>query len=554
MPELDVVPDVVLDVVPDAVRAIAETASELLGAVVGPDTDLLDSGATSITVIVLVGRVRRIAGDGLTPAVVLRGRTPREIASLAARDGAGASDQETTGDPARYPRSAAGRPERERTTGTGDRRAAQSPRWVTGLPITQYRMWYIEQQYPGAGDSAAPVLFRIRGDLHVDALERAVRYVVQRHEALRTLLCSTDGKYVEARVVAVHDTASPWDVLPVAPDDLPAALDEFLWQTFDLNHDLPVRARLFRIDPADHLLAMSLHHTAYDGWSDGVLARDLSAAYVAYAARATPDLPEAAGFHAVAALQTARAEAAGSDDEYWLEHLRGVPDLPLGFPPSSSTGSVQEVPVRLDAIDADQLRGACSRFHTTPSAIYLAAWVLALRAETGATDFAVGMPLAGRTVCEAENVIGCFASSAILRFPSSVGDGAECLRHGAGLLERAMTGQFMPLERLFWQLRPTDTGRNPFCQVGFVVQNNAHDPLALPGLQVERVRVPQRTSIFEMALVLWPGSVFGSYVWYRDDVVARDRAERLADSWLEHMARLCADPEPAKSSGARCIY
>src|SRR5262249_13949339 len=149
---------------------------------------------------------------------------------------------------------------------------------------------------------------------------------------------------------------------------------------------------------------------------------------------------------------------------------------------------------------------------TTTTAVYLAAWILALREETGARDFAIGMPLAGRTVTEAEDVIGCFASSAILRFPAGVAAGADCLRYAGQLLDRVMTDQFMPLERLFWELKPRDTGRHPFCQVGFVVQNNEHTPLVLADLAVERIRVPQRTSVFEMALVLWEGADLGSHV------------------------------------------
>jgi mycobactin peptide synthetase MbtE len=519
------------------VSAIADIASELLGADINADSDLFDAGATSITVIVLVGRARRAVGDALTPATVLQGRTPREIVRLAALP----PDDE----PASAPAAAASRI----GTASDDSRATRSPRWVTGLPITQYRMWFIEQRFPGAGDSAAPVLFRIRGPLDVDAMRRAVEFLVLRHEALRTKLVCADGKHVDPQVVATNDEAI-WSV----QDWFDEALEAFLWTPFDLNRELPVRARLFRDNAHEHVLALVVHHTAYDGWSDGVLCRDISAAYAAYAAGAEPVLPPALGFHAAARLQTERAEPGA--DEFWLDHLRGVPDIPLGAAPGSSTGTVREIPVQWPDIETDVLRAACSRLGATTTAVYLAAWILALREETGADDFAVGMPLAGRTVREAENVIGCFASSAILRFPDSVPSGPDCVRHSARLLERAMTDQFLPLERMFFALRPEETGRNPFCQVGFVMQNNEHDPLTLPGLDVARMRARQRTSIFEMALVLWPGSIsgsaeFGNYVWYRDDVVSRDRAERLARRWPAHVAHLCADRGATIDEGCR---
>lgn len=495
-----------------AVTAIVQTAGELLDAPVGPDTDLVAAGANSITMIVLVGRLYPVFGLALTPSVMLRGRTPRGIAAFVAQA---------------VPRD---RP------GTGRHR-----RWVGGLPITQYRMWYIEQQHPGTGDSANPVVFRIRGALDIGALERAVRCVVGRHEALRTRLRSPDGKHIDVDIADPADLGAVLAVEPVPAPELGDALDAFLWRGFDLGGELPLRARLWRVADDEHVLAFAVHHTAYDGWSDGVLCRDLSAAYRAVVAGTRPELPPAVGFHAVARLQVDRAEAAGGDDDYWLEHLRGVPDLPLGATPATDTGTVAEVGLRLDGIDRDRVRQVSARLRTTTTAVYLAAWVLALREETGARDFAIGMPLAGRTVTEAEDVIGCFASSAILRFPAGVGAGADCLRYAGQLLDRVMTDQFMPLERLFWELKPRGTGRHPFCQVGFVVQNNAHAPLVLADLAVERIRVPQRTSVFEMALVLWEGADLGSHVWYRQDVVEHGRVVRLTERWWAYVRMLCEE-------------
>jgi mycobactin peptide synthetase MbtE len=503
------------------VTATVQAAAELLDAPVDPDTDLIEAGANSITMIVLVGRLYPVFGPALTPALMLHGRTPRRIAALvayAARETNAASSR-----PAPRPR--------------------RSGRWVGNLPITQYRMWYLEQRHPGAGDSNSPAIYRLRGALDVGALNEAVRFVVVRHEALRTRLSSADGKYVDAEVVEKDAVGEVLAVEPVTEGELPDALHAFLWRGFDLAAELPLRARLFQVDDG-YVLAFSVHHTAYDGWSDGVLCRDLSAAYRAAVDGTLPELPPVAGFHAVARLQADRAEAAGGDGDYWLEHVRGVPDVPLGAVPATDTGSVAEVDVRLDGVDPGRIRRLTATFHTTSTAVYLAAWVLALRDETGADDFAIGMPLAGRTVAEAEDVIGCFASSAILRFPADVGTGVDCLRYTAKLLDRVMTDQYMPLERLFLELEPPETGRHPFCQVGFVMQNNAHSSLHLSGVEVERVRPPQPTSAFEMALVLWEGADLGSHVWYREDVVERERAARLVERWLGQLSLLCQE-EPA---------
>jgi non-ribosomal peptide synthetase component F len=247
------------------------------------------------------------------------------------------------------------------------------------------------------------------------------------------------------------------------------------------------------------------------------------------------------GFHEAARHQIAVTRP--RTDDFWLEHLDGVPDLPLDSLPGAGSGRVRELPVPLEEVDQDAVRAASQRLGTTSSAVYLAAWVLALRDETSARDFALGTPLAGRIVAEAEDVVGCFASSAILRFPGTVGDGDDCLRYAADLLEQALTDQYVPLERILWTLAPEPTGRNPFCQVGFVVQNNSHDTLTLGDLPVGRIRLPQTESVFEMALVLWPGSTLGSHLWFRDDAVSDDRAARLITGWLHHVRSLGTTPE-----------
>ncbi|MBO0868658.1 MAG: AMP-binding protein [Micromonosporaceae bacterium] len=465
------------------VDAVVRAAAELLGVPVGPDDDLFELGADSLTAIRLATRLE------LKAAAVLRGRTPRAIAGAAG-------------------------------VATGRRRQGRDWRWVGELPISQYRMWYLEQQHPGTPDTIRQLLFHIAGPLDVPALSSAVDAVVRRHEALRTLLRAPDGRHVEPCVVTVDG------VLEVEPAE---DIDEFLHRPFDLAHHIPLRAGLFQTGVQEYRLALAVHHTAFDGWSEGVLCRDLSAAYRGIA------LPGAPGFSAVARLQSRRA---GDDDAFWLDHLRGVPEIALGSTPAAGSGPLASVPVELSEVDTTAVHRMCAARRVTPGAVYLAAWVQALRAETGSLDFAVGMPLAGRTVAAAEEVVGCFASSAVLRFPRSIVDTDDCLRHSGELLERLLGDPYVPLERAYFDLRPPQTGRNPFCQVGFVLQNNQHDDLSLAGLTVHAIQVRPRRSVFELALELWKQTPQDSQIWYRTDVVDPARAARLAEGWLTVVAEL----------------
>jgi mycobactin peptide synthetase MbtE len=465
-----------------AVARVAAAASELLGTLVGPDTDLFDAGADSITVIRLAGRL------GLTAAGVLTGRTPRLIAATAA------------------PR-------------TDDAEAGQDlgTRWVANLPLTQYRMWWTESHHPGNADMINQLLFEVDGELDTEAFAAAIRAVVARHEALRTTLRPASRRWIDAVPAA--------DLRPECPvvEHSAAAVGEFIATPFDLAEDLPLRARIFRIDQTRHLVALTVHHVAYDGWSEALLCADLSAAY------AGTVLPGANGFRDVALDQIKRAPSAG---RFWFDHLAGVPEIPL-VPPgavNSGAGPVAEHRLSADALDHAAVQRICARYRVTDTVVYLAAWVWALRGETQSADFALGMPLSGRTIAEADEVIGCFASSAVLRFPDNVATIEDCLAHGAALLERLLLDQYVPLERILAEQQPPGTGRNPFCQVGFVMQNMPPGLLELGPARVQRRPVPRTESLFELALEIHKAT--GEIViWHRTDVVAAERVARLAEGW-----------------------
>lgn len=496
---------------------VADAAGELLGTPVGLDTDLFDAGADSIVAIRLASRL------GLSAAAILSGRTPRAISAasvISAEQGrpaelADARDVGVDG-------------------GSDDGAHDDSGRWVANLPLTQYRMWFLESHNPGIADMINPLIFRVRGDLDTAALAAALRAVVARHEALRTTLRPRSRRWIDA-------VTGPGDqVTCETAAYTEAALHDFVAAPFDLAEEPPVRARIFRVSGTEHLVALAVHHVAYDGWSEAVLCRDLSAAYDGAI------LPPAHGFRAVALTQIRRAPRTG---RFWFDHLAGVPEIPLAAPGDvpAGPGPVTEHRVPADAIDRAAVAAICARHRVTETVVLLAAWVAALRAECRSTDFAIGMPLSGRTIAEADDVIGCFASSAVLRFPPDVPTGQDCLIHAAGLLERLLADQYVPLERVLAEQRPAATGRNPFCQVGFVMQTMPACELTLTGAQVDRLPVPRTESLFELALEIRKatGEIL---IWHRTDVVPAERAARLGRRWIDAIAALAAEREGAYSS------
>ncbi len=481
------------------VARVAAAASQLLDVPVGADTDLFDLGADSITVIRLASRLQVGAGT------VLRGRTARVIAESAAQH-------------------------RERPAAGPD--TAESGRWVFNLPMTQYRMWFVESHHPGLADLTNPLLFKVHGELDTAAFATAVRAVVARHEALRTALRPESRRWIDAVPV-------PYDRMEcTVVDHDAAAVREFIAAPFDLAVDLPLRARIFRVSATEHVVVLAVHHVAYDGWSEAVLCRDLSAAYAGRV------LPVAPGFREVALLQVTQAPAT---DRFWFDHLADVPEIPLvesgEVPPGA--GPVAEHRLPADGIDQATLQAVCARLRVTDTVVFLAAWVWALREETGGRDFALGMPLSGRAVAEADDVVGCFASSAVIRFPQEVRTVEDCLQHAAELLERLLADQYVPLERIILGQQAPASGRNPLCQVGFVMQNMPAGELRLDGARVERLPVARGESLYELALEI-DKPTGGIVIWHRTDVVAPDRVARLGRRWLSTIAALDTEHEGAQ--------
>ncbi|RSM44877.1 hypothetical protein DMA12_15150 [Amycolatopsis balhimycina DSM 5908] len=445
------------------VATVVRIAAHLLGTRVGEDTDLIDAGADSITVIRLAGRLR------LRADTVLAHRTPAAIAAA------------IPGEPG------------------GPRSAEPDPtRWVAGLPITQYRMWWAEEHRPGAAELIHPLLFEITGPLDTAACLRAVRAVAVRHEALHSVLRRHSHRFVEA----VPTDRPPECANGEFTED---AVNSFCAKPFDLAAGPPLRAAIFRRGENDHLLAVAIHRVAIDGASESVFCRDLSTAYTGAELRPAP------GFRAVAREEVTTAPA---PDPFWHEHLRGVPDLPLD-PAAEGANPVTDHPLAL--IPAS-------------TAEWLAAWVQALRAETGAADFALRMPLFGRTLPAADDVIGCFATSAFLRFPGEAATFDDCVEHATTLLARLLTNQHVPIEQLAAQRAPN--GRAPVCQAVFSLQNTEPASLTLPGATARRIRLPSPCSAMEVALEIHPGEN-RALLWHRPDALPAERAVRLADRWRE---------------------
>ncbi len=381
------------------------------------------------------------------------------------------------------------------------------------LSFAQERLWFLDQLEPGSAVYNVCQAVRISGPLDSVALEKALNDVVRRHEILRTNVRSVDGRPVQViapeRTIAIASMdASAWGEGP-ADLELQRRLREESRRPFNFERDLLLRALLVRLSPTESVLMLTMHHIISDGWSLGILFRELAALYAGYCSGQLCKLPELpiqfADFvlwereHVHdAALERALA--------YWKKQLGGtlpVLELPLDHPRSAtatSRGALQSLTL------SRTLTGALKTFGQQEGATLfmtlLAAFQVLLHRWSGQEDIVVGSVVAGRRKVELEKLIGFFVNTLVLR-----GDLAgnptfrELLARVRDSSLAALAHQDLPFERLVKELRPDRTvGRNPLFQVMFVLQNAPMAPTDLPGLSLEPIDVDTGTTKFDLTL------------------------------------------------------
>ncbi|MFI5572539.1 amino acid adenylation domain-containing protein, partial [Streptomyces sp. NPDC051740] len=412
-----------------------------------------------------------------------------------------------------------------------------------------------------------PAALRLTGDLDRTALEAALADVVARHEPLRTVFGEdADGPY--QRVLPVDLGRPGLDVVPVADASrLDAELRAAARCTFDLERELPFRARLFELTEQDHVLLLTVHHIAGDGWSMGPLSRDLTAAYAARCAGVVPAWTELPVQYADYTLW--QREVLGSEDdpdsaltgqvEFWREALAGLPeelDLPRDrtrpATPSYRGDFVEfEVPAQVhERLVALARESGASVFMVVQSAL------AALLSRLGAgTDIPIGTPIAGRTDDAVEDLVGFFVNTLVLRADLS---GNPSFRELVGRVKEfdlaAYAHQDVPFERLVEVLNPERSmARHPLFQTmltwndGTLLGADATAGQQLRGLTVTGHSVGTGVAKFDLSFALRErtgdgGGLHGA-LGFSTDLHDRDSAARIAERFVRVLEAVVAEPD-----------
>ncbi len=394
------------------------------------------------------------------------------------------------------------------------------------------------------------------GPLDRAALRRALAEVVRRHEILRTTYGVADAQ----PVVVIHPPAD-LDVTETSLTALPieqrvaAARAEIAAETgrpFDLAAGPLFRARLLVLGEEDHVLLLALHHIVVDGWSTGVLDREIAALYAAFSRGEPSPLPELAIQYAdYAAWQ--RAWLAGdvlqAELAYWKAQLAGAPralDLPTSRPrPPVQTYRGARRLFTVPASLAEALADLSRREGATLFMTLLAAFDVLLHRYAGQDDLVVGTPIANRTRAETEGLIGFFVNTAVLR--ARVADDrsfSELLAQVKETCLGAYAHQDLPFERLVQELEPDrDPSRSPLFQVIFALQNAPRAEAAPSNLKRRELATPTVTAKFDLTLTMVEGArgLAGGFE-YNVDLFDAATLDRLTAHFAAILAAVARDP------------
>jgi len=413
------------------------------------------------------------------------------------------------------------------------------------LSFAQQRLWLLDQIEPGSAAYNLPAAVRLTGQVSVDLLERIFEEIVRRHESLRTTFPSQRGKPVQRIAPELRPEIRVID-LPGEAEARTFALEEAR-QPFDLENGPLLRLALVRLGERDSLLVMTMHHIVSDGWSWGVLLREIGVLYEAFSQdlpSPLPELPVQYADFAVWQREQLEGEVLERQLAWWKRQLAGAPaalELPTDRPrpalPSHRGG------VRPLALPPDLLEGVIgvSRHHgATPFMALLAAWAVLLGRYAGQEQVLTGTPVAGRNRREVEDLIGFFVNTLVMHVRQ--GDGLEAVRDMA--LD-AFTHQDLPFERLVDEVAPDrDLRRPPVFQVLFILQNAPLDALELEGLTLRQVPVDAGAAKFDLTLnLIETGGGLGGFLEYDADLFDAATAERHLRHYERLLRGIVAEPD-----------
>ncbi|MFN8596434.1 MAG: amino acid adenylation domain-containing protein [Anaerolineae bacterium] len=433
------------------------------------------------------------------------------------------------------------------------------PRTTNTWPTSyaQQRLWLIDQLEPGSAVYNIPLALRLTGRLDLDVLERALNEVVHRHEILRTTFDTANQAPVQIVAPVQHVPLFMIDLQSLPAIDREAEALRLAHveaqRPFDLTSGPLLRAQVLRLTAADHIVLITLHHIATDGWSMGVLLNEVVTLYTAFTANQPSPLPDLSIQYADYATwqrDWLKGEVLDQQLTYWKEQLANCPprlELPADRPrPATQTTHGAQVLFAVPPSVRDKLLQLSQQNDSTLFMTLLAAFQVLLYRYTGQDDLCVGTPVANRQRTETEPLIGFFVNTLVIRGDlSGQPSFRDLLQRVRAVTLAAYDHQDLPFDLLLDELQPErDPSYSPLFQVMFALQNAPRREVPLPDVTLTLLPTHSATSKFDLSLILseTTAGLEGS-IEYNTDLFDEATLDRMVAHFIQLLTSIVAQPD-----------
>ncbi|MET0795355.1 MAG: amino acid adenylation domain-containing protein [Polyangiaceae bacterium] len=436
---------------------------------------------------------------------------------------------------------------------------------LRGYPVlspVQRRLWLVERLASSGTEPRAAynmtTALRLSGSLAVGRLRSALNAIVSRHEPLRTAYTESDDG--DPIVVALEPlpVELPVHVLPQVPAP---ELEELVQRAFDALSDAPfdlakgpvLRAQLLELGALHHVLLLSVHHIAFDGWSESIFARELVAFYASETEGGEGLPPLTIQYSDYAAWQSRKLQRDQAQHaEFWRSYLKKAPALSRPTPDrtaiASGTDTAATITLDIPVRELAPLKGLALSSGTTVFNALLSAFLLLLHRELGSEDLVIGTDSAGRSEVRLEDLIGFFVNVVPVRSRlSEAATLSEWLAHVRDQTLSALEHQDVPFDQIVEHTHATGRREHsPLLQVLFVMQNVPKARFELPGLEIAVLPQQVRASKFDLAVFVTEGEQGLRADWvYSRSLYRPETVERLATAWRQLLEQFSATPSIA---------
>ncbi|MEM1366476.1 MAG: amino acid adenylation domain-containing protein [Cyanobacteria bacterium P01_H01_bin.15] len=434
-----------------------------------------------------------------------------------------------------------------------------TPQLPERLPLSpaQQHLWVVQQLYPETTAYHISTALELSGALNIPALIQSLQKIVERHETLRTVFVASEGQAPEQKVLPDLTLTVPTADLRDAtnPEEIELWRQRIAHERFDLSTGPLIRAQLLQLAPERHELVLVFHHLIADGWSRGILLRELTNFYRHYSCSESLSLPPLTLQYPDYVLRTQVHRDSPQQQrnlEYWRGQLQDLPTLDLPCDRKSQTADyASHTLTRFISPEQTQtLKALAQQLGVSLFVLLLTTFKLLLHRYTAQRDLAVGIPVAGRNSAAAEKLIGFFVNTLVLR---SQIEGTPTFQDYVAQVQRQLAEALsheVSLPEVMEALDlPRTPGQNPLFRVmfqvqsGYQLQNAAEMGLDLPGLTIKQHWIPLKETKFDQSWHLLErdgGLLLG--VEYRTALFDCDRIERMLDHFHVLMDQVPANP------------